>query len=152
MSKASQWKVVNGNQATVRPADAYTPVTLANPVNMLATPDSRYVLTLNGNGIAYVYDSTADTYVASRQLITATGNQPLQGYYGVLGSSPNASFLLVNGLIVNSSLVTLGGSATPGAVTVTPGAPGAGGFPGGPGIATVINTGQRNVASVAGLN
>jgi DNA-binding beta-propeller fold protein YncE len=150
MSNGSQWKVVNGNQATVRPTDAYTPVTLTNPVNMLATNDGRYVITLNGNGIAYVYDATADTYVASRQLISGTGLTGIQGYYGVLGGSPTATYLLVDGLIVNTSLVTLGGSATPGAVTVTPGGtPGqpGGGFP----VATVINTGQRNVAAVAGF-
>jgi DNA-binding beta-propeller fold protein YncE len=149
-SNGTQWKVVNGNQATVRPADSYTPVSLANPANMLATADSRYIVTLNGSGIAYVYDATADTYVASRQLVTGTGLTGIQGYYGVLGGSPTATYLLVNGLIVNTSLVTLGGSATPGAVTITPGGtPGTpgGGFP----VATVINTGQRNVAAVAGL-
>ena len=29
MSDGSQWKVVSGNQATVRPADSFTPVRLA---------------------------------------------------------------------------------------------------------------------------
>jgi DNA-binding beta-propeller fold protein YncE len=150
MSNGSQWKVVNGNQATVRPTDAFTPVVLAGAPNigMLATNDSRYILTLNGSGIGYLYDATADSYVASRQLTTGT----IQGYYGVLGAGPVGSYYLANGLIMNPALVGIGGSSQPGAVTVTPGVPGIPGNPGTPGIATVINTGQRNVASVTPLN
>lgn len=146
LSNGSQWKVVNGNQATVRPTDAFTPLTLASPANMLATNDYRYILTLNNTGIGYLYDSLADTYVASRQLITGQ----IQGYYGVLGGSPSGTYFLTNGLIVNPALVTAGGSAQPGAISIQPGTP-VPGVPGIPGIATVINTGQRNVAAVAGL-
>jgi len=142
MSDGSQWKVLNGNQATVRPADAFTPVRFAGAPNigMMATSDSRFILTLNGSGLAYLYDSTADTYVASRQLFTGT----ISGYYGVLGAGPSGTFFLTDGLIMNGSLVVVGGSSQPGAVTITPGP-----IPGAPGQATVINTGQRNVASVA---
>ncbi len=145
MSDGSQWKVLSGNQATVRPADAFTPVRLAGAPNigMIPTSDSHYVLTLNGNGLAYLYDSTADTYVASRQLFTGT----IAGYYGVLGAGPSGSFFLTDGLIMNPALVVIGGSSQPGAIAITPGP-----FPGFPGQATVINTGQRNVASVTSLN
>jgi DNA-binding beta-propeller fold protein YncE len=149
MSDGSQWKVLDGDQATVRPADAVTPVKLAGSPNlsMIATPDNLFVLTLNGSGLAYLYDSTQDAYVSSRQLITGT----IQGYYGVLGAGPAGSFMLTDGLIMNSSLVIVGGSAQPGATqtTITPGGPGIGG---GGGISTtVINTGNRNVAAVASL-
>jgi hypothetical protein len=41
---------------------------------------------------------------------------------------------------------------SPGAISITPGQPAPGGGLPGPPIATVINTGQRNVAAVAGLN
>ena len=144
MSNGTQWKVV-GNTALPRPADTVTPVTLAGCPNcgMLATPDNQFIVTLNGSGTAYVYDSSADTYVTSRLLIPA----PIQGYYGVLGAGPSGSYFLVNGLIVNPSLTTIGGSASPGATGVTP--------PGGPGqppSATIINTGNRNTAAVAALN
>jgi DNA-binding beta-propeller fold protein YncE len=144
MSDGSQWKVLNGNQATVRPADAFTPVRLAGAPNigMMATRDNRYILTLNGSGLAYLYDSTADTYVASRQLFTGT----ISGYYGVLGAGPSGTFFLTDGLIMNGSLVVVGGSTQPGAIAITPGP-----IPGAPGQATVINTGQRNVASVTAL-
>jgi len=110
---------------------------------MIATADNLYILTLSGNGTAYVYDSDQDSYVTSRLLIPA----PIEGYYGVLGAGPQADYFLVNGLILNTSLTTLGGSASPGATTVTPGAPG-----GAPPTATIVNTGNRNVAAVAPLN
>ena len=77
---------------------------------MISTPGNDFILTLSGNGNAYVYDSTADTYVASRLLIPA----PIQGYYGVLGAGPGGAYYLVNGLIVNPSLTTIGGSAIAG--------------------------------------
>ena len=145
MSNGTQWKVV-GNTALPRPADTVTPVTLAGCPNcgMIATPGSEFILTLNGSGTAYVYDSLADTYVTSRLLIPA----PIQGYYGVLGAGPAGAYFLVNGLIVNPSLTTIGGSASPGATGVTP--PGGPGF--GPPTTTIINTGHRNTATVAPLN
>jgi len=142
MSDGSQWEVV-GNAALPRPANSVTPVTLSTcpACGMIATPDNLYILTLSGNGTAYVYDSMADTYVASRLVIPA----PIEGYYGVLGAGVGADYFLVNGLILNTSLTTLGGSASPGATTVTTGA---GGAP----SATIVNTGNRNVAAVAPLN
>lgn len=143
MSDGSQWKVIGGNQATVRQAEAVVPVRFAGAPNfgMISTPDSRYILTLSGNGLAYLYDSVSDAYVASRQLFT--GN--IQGYYGVMGAAAEGSYFLVNGLIMNSSLTVTGGSAQPGATTVTPGLPGL------PPTQTVVNTGQRNVAAVVPL-
>ena len=118
MSNGSQWKVVNGNQATVRPTDAFTPVTIAGAPNigMLATNDNRFIVMLNGTGTAYLYDSTADTYVASRQIIPTT--PAIQGYYGPLGGSPAGAYYLTNGLIVNPALVAIGGSTSPGAVAI----------------------------------
>ena len=142
-SDGSQWEVVNGDQATVRPADSVTPVKFAgSPVyGMAATPDSSYILTLNGSGTVYLYNGLADTYQASRLLYTGT----IEGYYGPLGAGPAGSFFLAGGVIMNPSLTVIGGSATPGSTTVGPGGPG------GLGGATVINIGNRNVASVAPL-
>jgi hypothetical protein len=145
MSNGTQWKVA-GNTALPRPADTVTPVTLTGCPNcgMIATPGNEFILTLSGNGTAYVYDSLADTYVTSRLLIPA----PIQGYYGVLGAGPAGSYFLVDGLIVNPSLTTIGGSATPGATGITP--PAGPGF--GPPTTTIINTGNRNTATAAPLN
>ena len=145
MSNGSLWKVVS-NQALPRQLDSvYTAAMTGCPnCGMAGTPDNNFIIVLNGSGTAYVYDGTADTFVTSRLLIPA----PIQGYYGVLGAGPSNSYFLVNGLIVNPSLTTLGGSASPGATTIAP--------PGGPGIGpptvTVINTGNRNIATAAALD
>jgi DNA-binding beta-propeller fold protein YncE len=145
MSNGTQWKVV-GNEARPRPTDNVTPVTLNGcpACAMLSTPGSDYIVTMSGNGNAYVYDSTLDTYVTTRLLIPA----PIQGYYGVLSAGMGGAYYLVNGLIVSPALTTIGGSATPGATVPGVGVPG---LPGG-GPPTVINTGNRNVAAVASLN
>jgi hypothetical protein len=145
MSNGTLWKV-SGNQALPRPADPnlIVPVTLTGCPNcgMIATPGNDFILTFSGNGTAYVYDATQDAYVTDRLLIPA----PITGYYGVLGAGPGGAYYLVNGLIVNPSLTTIGGSASPGTTGTTPGAPGA------PPVVSIINTGNRNVAAVAPLD
>jgi YVTN family beta-propeller protein len=146
MSNGTLWKVV-GNQALPRPADpnGLVPVSLTGCPNcgMIATQGNEFALTFSGNGTAYVYDATADAYVASRLLIPA----PITGYYGLLGAGPGGAYFLVDGLIVNPSLTTIGGSATPGATGVT-----GGGAPGQPPVVSIINTGNRNVAALAPLD
>ncbi|MEO8593092.1 MAG: hypothetical protein ABI759_07215 [Candidatus Solibacter sp.] len=145
MSNGTLWKVA-GNQALPRAADpnGIVPVSLTGCPNcgMVSTPGSDFILTLSGNGTAYVYDSTADAYVSTRLLIPA----PIQGYYGVMGAGPAGSYFLVNGLIVNPSLTTIGGTATPGATGTT------GGAAGQPPVVSIINTGNRNVASEVPLD
>jgi DNA-binding beta-propeller fold protein YncE len=147
MSNGALWEVVSG-EALPRPADPnlIVPVTLTGCPNcgMIGTPADDFVLTLSGNGTAYVYDATADAYVATRLLIPA----PITGYYGVMGAGPGGAYYLVNGLIVNPSLTTIGGSASPGATGTTGGGVG----PGGPPVVSIINTGNRNVAAVAPLD
>jgi DNA-binding beta-propeller fold protein YncE len=144
MSNGSLWKVV-GNQALPRPLDSVYTAALTGCPNcgMVSTPQNDFIIVLNGSGTAYVYDANADTFVTSRLLIPA----PIQGYYGVLGAGPSNSYFLVDGLIVNPSLTTLGGSASPGATGIT-----GGGGPGQPPTITVINTGNRNIASAAPLD
>jgi hypothetical protein len=145
MSDGSQWKVESGDQATVRPADSVTPVKFAGSpaLGMLGTDDSRYILTLNGSGTAYLYDSVADTYIGSRLLFSGT----IEGYYGVVGAGPAGSYFLADGLILNPSLTVIGGSAQPGSTTTTPSP-----IPGGPPVTSVVNTGQRNVAAATALS
>jgi DNA-binding beta-propeller fold protein YncE len=147
MSNGALWEVGTNNEALPRPADPnlIVPVTLTGCPNcgMIGTPAEDFVLTLSGNGTAYVYDATHDAYVSTRLLIPA----PIEGYYGVMGAGPGGAYYLVNGLIVNPSLTTIGGSASPGATGIT-----GGGGPGGPPVVSIINTGNRNVAAVAPLD
>ncbi len=143
MSDGSQWEVVNGDQATVRPADSVTPVKFAgSPVyGMVAAPDNSYILTINGSGTVYLYNSLDDAYQDSRLLYTTT----IEGYYGPLGAGPGGAYFLAGGVIMNPSLTVIGGTANPGSTTTTPiVGPGGGG-------ATVVNVGNRNVAAVAPL-
>ncbi len=133
MSDGSQWEVVNGT-AVPRPSNTVTPTALGNSggagpaYNMIATPDNSYILTLSGNGNGYLYNSTTDTYQTGRLLFST-----IQGYYGVLGASPGGTYFLANGLVLNPSLTTIYGTATPSATTTN-------GLPG------------RNVAAVAPID
>jgi YVTN family beta-propeller protein len=150
MSNGGLWKV-SGNQATVRPADPViqaannNSVTLGGAPNfaMIETPDNQYILTLSGNGLGFLYNSLADAYTAAGLLFP----NPIQGYYGVLGAANSGSYLLADGLIMNSSMTVIGGSANPGATqTVFPTQPGQ--LP----TQTIVNTGNRNVAAVAPMD
>jgi len=140
MSDGSQWEVVQGDQATVRPADSVTPVKFAGgpAFNMIAAPDNSYILTLNGSGTAYLYNSLEDAYQGSRLIYTTT---PIEGYYGPLGAGPGGTFFLTGGVIMNPSLTVIGGTANPGGTGTGP-IIGPGGGP------TVVNVGNRNVAAV----
>lgn len=136
MSNGTQWQVV-GSQATLRPADTITPSTLAGAPNytMVASPDSRYILTLAGTGSGYLFDALANTYVAGSFLFNLN---PIESFYGPLAAAPSSGFLLANGLILNSSLTVIGGAQRPGATQ--------------PSAQTAVAAGQRNVAAVAPLS
>jgi hypothetical protein len=150
MSNGGLWKV-SGNQATVRPADPVIQAANNNSVvlaggpnySMIETPSNDYILTLSGNGLGFLYNSLADAYTAAGLLFP----NPIQGYYGVLGAATGGSYLLADGLILNSSMTIIGGSSNPGATQTT--------FPTQPGqlpTQTIVNTGQRNVAAVAPMD
>ena len=107
-----EWDTVAADSALPRPSNPILttptlPGTSATaPASMLATPDMKYILALSGNGNSYLYDATADTYVANRLLFST-----IQGYYGVIGALPGGTYFTADGLILNSSLNTVGGSA-----------------------------------------
>ena len=136
MSNGSFWRVV-GNEATVRLANTITPVTIGAPQYMIATPGGENILTLAGNGMAYLYDALADTYTASRQLY----DQTPQSYFGPLAAADRGSFYVVGGMILNSTLALIGGSERPGATQFLPPQQ-----QGQPPIQVIVSAGQRNVA------
>jgi YVTN family beta-propeller protein len=156
MSNGSLWKVI-GNQAVPRPASSViqqsvnpnavatsTAVNLPGGPNysMLASLDGEYVVTMSGDGRAFLYDSKIDQYTTGRTLFT----NPIQGYYGPLAIAQAGQFATMNGLITNSSLTVIGGAERPGATQFTPPPQ-----PGLPPQQTVVNTGQRHVAAIAPL-
>ncbi|MEO7649665.1 MAG: hypothetical protein ABIZ80_04305 [Bryobacteraceae bacterium] len=145
MSNGTQWKLI-GNQATIRQANSVIPAVLPGSPNftMVASPNFEYIFTLAGNGTGYLYDSKADTYIAGKLLF---GTPPIQSYYGPLAAASSSSFLLANGLVLNSSLTVIGGAEKPGVTQF-----GLPTQPGQPPTQTIVSSGQRNVASVLALN
>ena len=137
MSNGALWRVV-GDVASPRPADPVIQAANNNSVllstaggapGMIATPDNRYIFALAGNGLGFLYDAYADAFTASGLLFPA----PIRGYYGLLGASAGGAYFLANGLILNTSMTIVGGSATP---STTPTADGS----------------ARNIAAVAAIN
>ena len=113
-----------------------------------STTDGKYILTLNGTGIAYLYDAVSDTYVAQRQLLTGADSGLLRrarrGTRRLLfpDGRPDSEF--------RSDRDRRLGAARRAEHHNHPGVPGRPGSPGGGGVTvTVVNTGQRNVAALA---
>lgn len=111
MSNGTQWRVIGGN-AVPRAADPVTlqsnnTNTFATPVNMLGSPDNQSIVTLAGNGYAYLYTGASGSYVSGSLLFPA----PVQGFYGPLTAGSSQSYLALGGLYTNESLTVLGGSA-----------------------------------------
>ena len=142
MSNGTFWRVVR-NQATPRLANSVTPVTIGAPQYMVATPGGEYILTLAGNGTAYLYDALADTYTATRLLY----DQPPVSYFGPLTAAPNANFFVVSGMTLSSGLSRIGGSERPGATQLGPPV-----APGQPPTQTIVSAGQRNVAAAFAID
>jgi uncharacterized protein (TIGR03437 family) len=83
---------------------------------MLATPGGEYIVLLAGNGVAYLYDALSDEYVLSQQVAST----PIQGYYGTIAAGPGGQYFVVNGTVLNRSLVppaASGGGFAPGPTT-----------------------------------
>ena len=74
------------------------------------------MLSGNTNPNAYLYSGLTDVYTASRQLFTGA----ITGYDGPLGVSPNGSYLLANGMVLNSALTQIGGATLPGGTPSLP--------------------------------
>jgi DNA-binding beta-propeller fold protein YncE len=140
----SFWRVV-GNQAVPRQnVNGFPPATIPGPHYMAATPDGRQIVVMNGNGVGYLYDGLADTYINSRQIWNLP---PPISYYGPLAAGAGSSYFLAGGLILSPALSPVGGAERPGTVTFSP--PPA---PGLPPQQTIVSAGQRNVNAVLPLN
>ncbi len=120
-SDGSQWKVLS-NQATLRQTNSVTPAVITNtaaqgPVRMVSGAGGKSAIVLGGTGTAYLYDAMADTFTVSNRIYTQT---TLAGYFGPLAAAPDGSYYLANGLVLNSSLSTIGGSELTSSTTPAP--------------------------------
>ncbi|MBI5280157.1 MAG: hypothetical protein HY858_00640 [Candidatus Solibacter usitatus] len=148
MSNGTAWKVTGGRALPRDPSPVLgvqangAQLALPGPRFMLGSPDFTQVILLAGGGMAYLYDALTDSYTASRQLFST----PITAmYYGPLGISPQNTFMLANGLVLNNSLSPIGGAEKPGQSVTTPGT-------GGGTTTTIVSAGQRNVAAVAPID
>ncbi len=116
MSNGTQWRVMAG-VAIPRAADPIakngTSNSLSTPVAMLASGDNTNIVTLGGNGIAYLYQASTDAYVASNLLFSGT----ITSFYGPISAGPSQSYFALGGLYTNGSLTQLGGVAAPASST-----------------------------------
>jgi len=124
-SNGAIYNIVGNNlvNRTMNPAIFGTAATVnATNAQMIATTDGSQILLLAGNGIAYIYDSSVDDYIAQRQIVTVTGGFGGGGvpgsYFGPLGAGPNGSYFLVDDQVLNSSLSLIAGGSTTGVVGI----------------------------------
>ncbi len=142
------WEVING-EASPRAGTfvtglnattgAQTALSTTGVLSMLASADGSSAMVLSGTAATlngYLYNGLTDTYTASRNFFTGA----VTGYDGPLGVSPNGSYLLANGLVLNSALTQIGGATLPGGTPVTP--------PGQP-ASSAGSSPLRNVAALA---
>ena len=100
MSNGTLWRVI-GDTAVPRPISAQIgTAVIPAPRTMASTPNGEFILMLDGNGVAYLYDALVDDYVVRRQLFTP----PITGAYGAIAAGPRGQYYVVNGVAFNQSL------------------------------------------------
>jgi uncharacterized protein (TIGR03437 family) len=118
----SLWKVV-GTSAVPRPASVLlgstTPVKLITPgatasLTMAATPAGEYILFATSTGIAYLYDATADDFVAEKTVFPTTAQS---GYIGPVAAGPGGQYYVMGGVLLNADLTVAGATAVAGTYT-----------------------------------
>jgi len=107
MNNGLLWNVI-GNAVVPRAASkllgstaAGVPVAIPMPSTMAASPDGQFVLLATNTGIAGLYDAAVDDWVSSRQIFTATQ----AGYIGPVAAGPKGQYFLMDGVVLNQSLV-----------------------------------------------
>jgi uncharacterized protein (TIGR03437 family) len=116
MSNGKVWRVVNGEALPRATNGVLGTTTLTSPYNMVATPGGEYILLLNGNGTAYLYDAMKDDFVLSQAVVTT----PIQGYFGAITAGPRGQYYVVNGNLLNASLTLVASAALPGSTVNRP--------------------------------
>lgn len=105
----TMWKVV-GNDAVVRPPSKLlgsTRITAAG-TQMAATPGGEYIIATTLTGLAYLYDAGLDDWVIGKQVLS--GATQLTGYLGTVAAGPGGAYYVMNGVLLDSNLVTVNGT------------------------------------------
>jgi uncharacterized protein (TIGR03437 family) len=129
----------------LNPAIFGTATSVAGPnQQMIATPDGSQILLLGGNGVAYIYDASADDYISESAVVTVGGGFGFGvpgSYFGPLGAGPNSSYFLIDDQVLNAQLSLISGGSSGTGVIGIGGLP----SPGGP-------SATRPVAAVSAVN
>jgi uncharacterized protein (TIGR03437 family) len=104
MSNGTLWKEVGGDLVPRPQSTILGATVLPQPRTMVSTPNGEYVLLLDGNGFASLYEALVDDFVQRRQVATA----PIQGSYGPVSAGPRGQYFLVNGMVLNQNLSPMG--------------------------------------------
>jgi uncharacterized protein (TIGR03437 family) len=80
------------------------PVAIPLPSTMASTPGGEYVLLATTTGFAYLYDSSVDDFIASRQIFAGATQT---GYFGPIAAGPRGQYFVVNGTLLNSALAPM---------------------------------------------
>jgi uncharacterized protein (TIGR03437 family) len=145
-SNGALYNLVGNNlvNRTLNPVLFGTATTIAGPnQQMITTPDGSQILLLAGNGTAYIYDASADDYIAQSTVVTVTGGfggGAPGTYFGPVGAGPNSAYFLVDDQVLNSHLSLISGGSSTGVI-------GIGGLPSPTGPST-----SRPIAAVAAIN
>src|SRR5579862_6001389 len=106
-SDGTLWNVV-GNTAVPRGVSkliSATPTGVPNripvPSSFAATPAGEYILLATSTGVAYLYDSSVDDFVAARTIFAAAA---ATGYIGPAAAGPGGQYFVMNGTVLNSAL------------------------------------------------
>jgi uncharacterized protein (TIGR03437 family) len=120
MSDGSLWEVI-GNTAVPRPVSSIVgqtstglPTSLPANSTMAASADGTYILYATSTGAAYLLDAVADNFVLGRQVFTGATQT---GYIGPVAAGPGGQFFVMDGILLNQSLVPQGGAAVPAGLT-----------------------------------
>jgi len=66
---------------------------------MAGTPGGEYILVATNAGAAYLYDATADDFIAQRQVFANPA-----GYLGPVAAGPKGQYFVMNGTVLNQAL------------------------------------------------
>ncbi len=109
MNDGTLWKQV-GNDIVPRDVSAVIgangqnrPNAIPAPRAMATTPEGQYTILASGNGAVYLYDAQVDDFVQARQVFTVAQS----GYQGPITAGPGGQFYVLNGTVLNSSLVQI---------------------------------------------
>ncbi len=83
------------------------PNTIPAPFTISSSPDGASAIVLDGDGVVYLYDSTAGDFTKKASVVSGT----IQGYFGPVAAGPRGQYFVVNNLVLDAGLAEVGGAS-----------------------------------------